>query len=184
MKFFTGDETGLIKEILIPRKSQQKETSPPITKTWGKIDRNNGVQLIHQADILGEKNQIIVARKNGVIEILDPKQDGKVRKNFTEKLMGGDAKNETRFVGLFAYDNTLVTCVDKGIVRYQNIAEDDSSSINKTITITPDLCRLRVHPKENHIFACGGKECELSVWDVNACNETVTVAKNKKETGL
>ncbi|CAG8492896.1 1401_t:CDS:2 [Diversispora eburnea] len=34
--------------------------------------------------------------------------------------------------------------------------------MNKIITLTSDLSRLRVHPKENHIFSCGGKEHQFA----------------------
>ena len=43
------------------------------------------------------------------------------------------------------------------------------------------MCRLRVHPKEHHIFACGGKERELSVWDVNAYKEGICFMETRKE---
>ncbi|RHZ67014.1 hypothetical protein Glove_303g155 [Diversispora epigaea] len=190
MKFFTGDEAGLIKEISItPSTSQKQEISSQLShtiKTWDKIDRNKGIQLMYQADILGEKNQIIVARKNGIIQILDPNKDGKVYKEFIEEQINvnNDGKRDARFVGLFANKNTLVTCTDKGIVRYQPILEDNSSSMNKTITLTSDLSRLRVHPKENHIFSCGGKERELSVWDANVWQENNNKDKKKAKIGL
>jgi hypothetical protein len=65
MKIFTGDETGLVKckiliyfnlctinlpfnafclAITIPEKSEY--ASPPVVKTWGKIDRSKGIQLM------------------------------------------------------------------------------------------------------------------------------------------
>ena len=45
----------------------------------------------------------------------------------------------------------------------------------------PDLCRLRVHPKEHHLFACGGKERELSVWDANSYKEGIFIEAQKKK---
>jgi len=100
---------------------------------------------------------------------------------FFEAQVTDEHKSSARFVGLFANNSTLVTCTDKGIVRYQSILKDKSSAIETTLTLAPDLCRLRVHPKEHHIFACGGKERELSVWDVNAHKEGICFMKTRKE---
>ncbi|CAG8538383.1 14524_t:CDS:10 [Rhizophagus irregularis] len=97
-----------------------------------------------------------------------------------KKKVTGEHKSSARFVGLFANDRQ-VTCTDKGIVRYQSILEDNLSTIETTLTLAPDLCRLRVHPKEHHIFACGGKERELSLWDVNSYKEGICFIKTQKK---
>ncbi|CAG8617194.1 14557_t:CDS:2 [Gigaspora rosea] len=47
------------------------------------------------------------------------------------------------------------------------------------MTHATNLLRMRVHPKENHIFVCGGKERELSVWDIHANPDSI-VTQNKE----
>ncbi|CAB4490342.1 WD40 repeat-like protein [Rhizophagus irregularis] len=177
MKIFTGDETGLVKSITFSENSDY--ASSPIVKTWGKIDRSKSIQLMCYTTAL-EKKKLIVARKNGQIDILDT-NDGKISQEFFEAQVTGEHKSSARFVGLFANDSILVTCTDKGIVRYQSILEDNLSTIETTLTLAPDLCRLRVHPKEHHIFACGGKERELSLWDVNSYKEGICFIKTQKK---
>nr|CAG8455606.1 4172_t:CDS:2 [Entrophospora candida] len=173
MKFYTGDEVGLIKAITISNLSQ-KEASP-IIKKWGKIDRAQGVQLMYQAKIYdkSEQQQIIVARKNGKIHILDPNEEGKAMKEFTHEQISDNKIECVQFVGLFANSTTLVTCDAKtGIITYQPISIDNESSFPITsFSISKDLCKLRVHPKSHNIFGCCGKECELAIWDVNSYKE-------------
>ncbi|CAJ0891848.1 13093_t:CDS:2 [Entrophospora sp. SA101] len=173
MKFYTGDEVGLIKAITISNLSQ-KEASP-IIKKWGKIDRAQGVQLMYQAKIYdeSEQQQIIVARKNGKIHILDPNEEGKAMKEFTHEQISDNKIECVQFVGLFANSTTLVTCDAKtGIITYQPISIDNESSFPITsFSISKDLCRLRVHPKSHNIFGCCGKEYELTIWDVNSYKE-------------
>ncbi|CAG8479850.1 3422_t:CDS:10 [Funneliformis caledonium] len=166
MNIFTGDESGL------------NAAASPIVKTWGKIDRSKSIQLMHYTR---DNKKLIVARKNGQISILDPNEDGKSCQEFSEPFVTGEQKTSARFVGLFANNSTLVTCTDQGMVQYRSILEDKSSTIETTLTLVPDLCRLRVHPKEHHIFACGGKERELSVWDVNAYKEGNCLMKSQKK---
>ncbi|RGB25842.1 WD40-repeat-containing domain protein [Rhizophagus diaphanus] len=130
MKIFTGDETGLVKSITFSENSDYAYS--PIVNTWGKIDRSKSIQLMCYTTAL-EKKKLIVARKNGQIDILDTND------------------------------------------------EDNLSTIETTLTLAPDLCRLRVHPKEHHIFACGGKERELSLWDVNSYKEGICFIKTQKK---
>ncbi|CAG8777588.1 4376_t:CDS:2 [Gigaspora margarita] len=143
MKCITGDEVGLIKAIkglTIPNDSSSRNEATHVVETWGQVARAKGVQLMCQAKIFNEKNQIVVACNDGSIQIRDPYDQGKVCKEF---------KN------------------------------DQTSAIDKSITNATYLARMRVHPKENHIFACGGKERDLTVWDIHANPDSI-VTQNKE----
>ncbi|KAF0560684.1 WD40 repeat-like protein [Gigaspora margarita] len=187
MKCITGDEVGLIKAIkglTIPNDSSSRNEATHVVETWGQVARAKGVQLMCQAKIFNEKNQIVVACNDGSIQIRDPYDQGKVCKEFKNDQVATDfvkrnKKNPAKFVGLFANNNTLMTCTTNGAVRYQPINSDDTSAIDKSITHATYLARMRVHPKENHIFACGGKERDLTVWDIHANPDSI-VTQNKE----
>ncbi|CAG8708495.1 14667_t:CDS:2 [Dentiscutata erythropus] len=164
------------------------EETPDLT--MGKVCCEQGIQLMCQGKIYNDHNQIVVARNSGLVQILDPYKDGKmfkICKEFTVKEVASDAhkKNKkfpSKFVGLFANKNVLVTCVSNGIIRYQPINPDDSNNptIDKTIGHESNLCCLRVHPKENNIFALGGRERDLTLWDVNSNPTPITKNKGSK----
>ncbi|RIA86705.1 WD40-repeat-containing domain protein [Glomus cerebriforme] len=159
MKIFTGDEAGLIKSITISEKSKDNISSP-IVKIWGKIDRSKSIQLMYYT----ANKKLVVARKNGQINIHDP-NEGKMCQEFFETQVVGGHKSSARF--------------HVGDVYRQGYRT--SSATGTTLTLVPDLCRLRVHSKEHHIFACGGRERELSVWDINAYKEGTCFMKTQKE---
>ncbi|CAG8451177.1 3741_t:CDS:10 [Ambispora leptoticha] len=182
--------------VTIPSKSSQstkKDPSAPATQTiiksWGKIDRSRGVQAICKRITNDESDQdlnkqIVIARQNGEINIVYPsQQELKSVYEFREDSMLNAAaqekastekksiidKRSSKFVGLFANESTLVTCTDFGVLRYYSLASstEEKTSSNTTITLSSDLCCLRVHPKQNHIIAFGGKERDLTAWDIN-----------------
>ncbi|CAG8446330.1 5657_t:CDS:2 [Ambispora gerdemannii] len=130
--------------------------------------------------------QVVIARQNGEINIVDTSQQElkPVYKFSDDSMINATAqekgsvekksfidKRSSKFVGLFANESTLVTCTDFGVLRYYSLpsAEESSckASSDTTITLSSDLCRLRVHPKQNHIIAFGGKERDLTAWDIN-----------------
>jgi ribosome biogenesis protein NSA1 len=53
----------------------------------------------------------------------------------------------------------------------QSIADHSKATV---LDVGKDICRMRVHPREHHIVATGGKEQELTLWDLKAlCKDTV-----------
>ncbi|KAJ3299747.1 WD repeat-containing protein 74 [Borealophlyctis nickersoniae] len=74
---------------------------------------------------------------------------------------------------------TLITCTDLGIVRYQHAPDSQPSDLpDIEATLGQDLlfC-MQVHPAQPHIFATGGDERDLCVWDI-------TKAEKVEEGGL
>ncbi|CAG8665095.1 5624_t:CDS:10 [Dentiscutata heterogama] len=192
MRCITGDEVGLVKVFTIPNDYELNplnEEAPP-ELTMGKVRREQGIQYMCQAKIFNGRNQIVVARNSGLVQIIEPYKDGKmfkIYKEFINKEVAADVpkrskKFPSKFTGLFANKNVLVTCVSGGTIRYQPINSGDfnnPSYIDKTIDYASNLCCLRVHPKENNIFACGGRERDLSLWDIN-CTPGSIITKNKE----
>ncbi|KAG0029798.1 WD repeat-containing protein 74 [Podila clonocystis] len=189
-RFYTGDEQGLIKAVTITelppikvkrRKRNAEPVEPPAkpvptVETWGVPDREKAIQLMCWDH---DKKHLVVARKNGVIQLVDPK-DGAPVTEFKQTLAKVD-KVDTIFVGLFANSESIITCTNTGTLAIQNIQDRSKAS---TLNVGKDICRMRVHPREHHVVATAGKEQELTIWDLSVLlkgPETPKKGKGKKE---
>ncbi|KAF9092625.1 WD repeat-containing protein 74 [Mortierella sp. GBA35] len=178
-RFYTGDEQGLVKVVTItepvvvkPKRVRRNQPTPeapakpvPTVETWGVPDREKAIQLMCW-DF--EKKHLVVARKNGLVQLLDPK-DGTVTTEFKHTL-GKEGKVDNIFVGLFANSESIITCTNTGRLAVQSIADHSKVTV---VEVGKDICRMRVHLREHHIVATGGKEQELTIWDLKAlCKDT------------
>lgn len=96
----TITEPVVVKPKRVRRNQPAPEAPPkpvPTVETWGIPDREKAVQMMCW-DF--EKKHLAVARKNGLVQLLDPK-DGTVTTEFKHTL-GKEGKVDTIFVGLFA----------------------------------------------------------------------------------
>ncbi|CAO0796424.1 unnamed protein product [Mucor circinelloides] len=190
MKYFTGDESGLIKWISFPPKveenrrqkkamkvegseeTEKKEALQPLTGTFGKVDKEQAIQKLSWAMWEDEK-VLLVGRKNGSIQFMSP-ETGEVLREFKNNHVGADDEKKGRFVGLFIHDRHLCACTSTGDLSYTPL----KSRKNETKTILelgPNIEIMRGHPTQTHIFAIGGKERDLCIYDIKA------IAKTKKE---
>lgn len=108
-----------------------------------------------------------MARKNGKVEYMCP-ETGAIVREYVDENVGVD---KGKFIGLFANDTYLITGTSTGHISYTRL-EDYNSSVNNTttcITNAPgaDLYIMRVHPSHPHLFATGGKENDLKLFDAN-----------------
>ncbi|KAG0213130.1 WD repeat-containing protein 74 [Mortierella sp. GBA30] len=186
-RFYTGDEQGLVKVVTITepptikvkrvRRNQPTPEAPPkpvpTVETWGTPDREKAVQLLCWDH---EKKHLVVARKNGLVQLLDPK-DGTTVTEFKHTLEK-EGKVDTVFVGLFANSESIITCTNTGVLTIQSI--QDRTMIT-ALNMGKDICRMRVHPREHHIIATGGKEQELTIWDLNNLYKDGSECKEEEE---
>ncbi|KAF9287676.1 WD repeat-containing protein 74 [Mortierella alpina] len=186
-RFYTGDEHGLVKVVTITepvavkvkrvRRNQPTPEAPPkpipTVETWGTPDRERAVQLLCWDH---EKKHLVVARKNGLVQLLDPK-DGSAVTEFKHTL-GKVGKVDTVFVGLFANSEVIITCTNTGVLTRQSIQDPSKSSVTN---VGQDTCRMRVHPREHHIIVTGGKEQEVTIWDLNALFQDASSEEAAKE---
>ncbi|KAF9586169.1 WD repeat-containing protein 74 [Lunasporangiospora selenospora] len=186
-RFYTADEQGLIKVVTVTelppvkakrynrtRDTPESPKKPEATiETWGTPDRERAIQLMCWDN---QKKHLVVARKNGSVQLIDPK-DGSVTLEFKQTLVKVE-KIETAFVGLFANSESIITCTNTGVVSIHSIK--DASATPTTFNVGKDICRMRVHPRDHHIIATGGKEQELTIWDLNALTSEVSKEDAKK----
>ncbi|KAG0347068.1 WD repeat-containing protein 74 [Podila humilis] len=155
-RFYTGDEQGLVKVVTITelppvkvnrfRRRKPEPVEPqakpvPTVETWGSPARENAIQLMCWDHA---KKHLAVARKNGFVQLLDPK-DGTAVTEFKQTLEKVEKNVDTIFVGLFANNESKVS----------------------TLSVGKDICRMRVHPTQHHVVATAGKEQELTLWDLS-----------------
>ncbi|KAI7824509.1 WD40-repeat-containing domain protein [Kickxella alabastrina] len=88
---------------------------------------------------------------------------------FEEKISvksNGRYINARSYVGLGVGDDCFVSCTNMGEVRYQNTQGNGGGRMKLPV----DVVRMRSHKDRAQVFAAGGREQELSVWDAEtAC---------------
>jgi hypothetical protein len=161
MKVITGDMVGLIKiadykpNLAANKKTKVENTSASITH--GKVDRNKAIwKMFPTTD-----TEVFVARKNS-IELTS------LETNDILKSWPGPSKA----ICLYSYNGLLITCSDEGTVTYINY--DDNTHNISDISISLGISNLecmRVHPTQPNIFATGGQELDLCVWDIKLAND-------------
>ncbi|KAJ2359246.1 Ribosome biogenesis protein nsa1 (NOP7-associated protein 1) [Coemansia erecta] len=196
MRFYTGDESGLVKGIdidanvsLLEAQAQAAKRTKAAAKAkatlkageqaaaadtsldgvnmWtvdGTVSRSRSIQqMCHTPDA----SALAVARRNGAIDVVG--YSGEQLFTYTEPLFAeklgagrsGRTAAERRYVGLGATATHFVSCSNMGEVRFQ--AHADGAA--KLIKLPEDAYRMRTHSARPHVFAVGGREHELSVWD-------------------
>ncbi|KAJ2779413.1 Ribosome biogenesis protein nsa1 (NOP7-associated protein 1) [Coemansia javaensis] len=220
MRFYTGDEFGLVKGLDIDHnvslleaqaqaakrtrseakaKSVEKkgDTTPsgPAElagiKMWtvgGAGGRMLGIQQMCESAWATGERAFVVARKNGGIEAIS-RDAGRSLAKFAEPGFSdafsikhnGRLITSRQYVGLGAADGRFVSCNNMGEVRCQAFGGadgDDGSEEHPEallLKLPMDACRMRVHSKRAGLFAVGGREQELTVWDAGA----ITVASGQ-----
>ncbi|KAG2223007.1 hypothetical protein INT45_012306 [Circinella minor] len=179
MRVITGDEAGLVKSVVFPPKveepkqrskkvkqeEEEKKKNEPtmILNKFGTIDKNEGVQKLCFGELDG-KRHIVVARKSGKIQYLDI-ETGQIEREYQDENINKDSK----FVGLHATEKYLITCTTSGHISYTLLSSYKKDTINKTTcissTLGANLFVMRVHPTRPHLFATGGNENDLKVYD-------------------
>ncbi|KAI7885390.1 WD40 repeat-like protein [Lichtheimia hyalospora FSU 10163] len=204
MHIYTGDESGLVKSIVFPSKQaveqalqqqqQQRQKKKakkdqdtnepqiptPIVQKFGRVDKNATVQHLCWGVIDG-KRHLVVARKNGKVQYMCP-ETGAIVREYVDENVG---VNKATFIGLHANDTYLITGASTGHISYTRLEDYNASSINTTTCVTTapgaDLCIMRVHPSHPHLFATGGKENDLKLFDANIIMQEDTDDKEEEE---
>jgi ribosome biogenesis protein NSA1 len=155
MRVITGDDCGMVKFIYNNQ-----------IKSIGSVEKSKAIHCMAQ-----DQKNLLVCRENGQIDIIDIDS---MKVTYTKTLF----KERTKFIGCFLHAGVLVTCTDKGIIQYIHWSADTKELPEKSMDLNQvDLCRMRVHPSHPHIFATGGNERELCLWDIHK-DEPIWKAKN------
>ncbi|KAJ1646505.1 Ribosome biogenesis protein nsa1 (NOP7-associated protein 1) [Coemansia asiatica] len=219
MRFYTGDESGLIKAVDIDHKvslleaqakaakkaradAKAKANAKPDEKVEiednvllgvkvetfnGSISKQRHIQQMNMAEYMGD-SAIFVARKNGSIEAIS-KATSESLYEFSEPgfadavsvKRNGRNISQREYVGLGIGKDGFVSCTNLGNVRFQKFSADvdadadiDSDASKSSgfglMKLPVDVVRMRAHKDKFSVFAAGGREQELSIWDAEtAC---------------
>ncbi|KAI8799589.1 WD40-repeat-containing domain protein [Cladochytrium replicatum] len=152
--------------------------------SWGRIDREREVTMMTLSKSATQPTIIVVGRKSGEVDVMSG-TDGAVLANFRVFTPAKDKNgrpvmnkmNEREhFVGLHhsTLTNELVTCTDTGFLRVHDCA---TGAEKGCVNLGQDqLCRMRVKPQTSPdggvVFATGGKDREVCVWDLDVVLKT------------
>ncbi|KAJ2655961.1 Ribosome biogenesis protein nsa1 (NOP7-associated protein 1) [Coemansia sp. RSA 1200] len=154
----------------------------------GTVSRSRSIQQMAMSKAATDADAVfVVARADGTVEAI-AKEGGAVVDAHREQGFAapvsikhnGRQITERKYVGVGAVGGTsFVSCTNLGEVRYQRFGEDEEARV---LTKLPaDACRMRVHGTSPRVFAVGGREQELSVWDIDALG-SAAVAEYRKPT--
>ncbi|KAJ2713614.1 Ribosome biogenesis protein nsa1 (NOP7-associated protein 1) [Coemansia spiralis] len=205
MRFYTGDEAGLIKAVDIDHnvtlleaqaqaakkaradakaKTLEKkgDTTPAgpaelagveVRTVSGTVSRSLGIQQMCTSVWASGEQAFVVGRKGGEIEAISRESGESLAKymepGFADPL---SIKHEGRlitgrhYVGVGAADGRFLACTNLGEVRYQaftGIGDEPAPAV--LLKLQVDAFRMLTHKARPSVFAIGGREQELTVWD-------------------
>ncbi|KAH6601824.1 hypothetical protein BASA61_001717 [Batrachochytrium salamandrivorans] len=187
-----------------PTAEGEKEPVKPlvVTRVFGAVDRNQSIQLLAQSTL--DADVVVVARSSGLVECVSISTGAILRRHqcfIPTPALGKDqmqdqprprltiAKVKPRsehFIGLHEHNGVIIACTDTGSIFYLHPDGHKDEELPSVVAhLGMDrLCKMRVHPKFPHIFATGGEERELCVWDIKSLsNPTAAVAGSGKKLG-
>ncbi|KAJ2488535.1 Ribosome biogenesis protein nsa1 (NOP7-associated protein 1) [Coemansia sp. RSA 2050] len=140
---------------------------------YGAVNRDLAIQHMSASSWITGEPTLVVARKNGAIEVVS-KENGQSLYTFNEPEFtapfnvksNGRTISDRRYVGLGTTDSHFIAATNMGEIRYQAYGESEQSDGAATLLkLQIDACKMRVHDKRPSLFAIGGREQELTVWD-------------------
>eukprot|EP01018_Ginkgo_biloba_P014279 Gb_03218 [translate_table: standard] len=185
LRALTFDVLGLVKVIEV----HGDKGMPQVVERWGEPDPHRCVLATSLSN--DEQNpRLGVARKNGVVEVLDPR-NGTVCSSCEVGASDPSASVEGRrpendpIIGLHMFrrdrSNLVFTCTEKGNTNIRSFQIDDEDTTPmphacpsgwKICTSGSVLC-CQVDGSERYA-AFGGKGVEVNTWDLENCSKTWT----------
>jgi len=170
LHLITGDENGLVKRTGFgPQASRQSEI-------WAK--RQDRALEITSLSWKRTDEELLLSRKDGSVEVWNA-----TSKDIVSKFQASSPS----LVGA-AYSNSskaFVSCSNRGVVdvwRPDAAAPTENgdaghSSFTVPVPNSSELMQMRLSQSKSNIFACGGKESPLKLYDINT-QQRVFQAKN------
>ncbi|KAJ9163870.1 hypothetical protein P3X46_023497 [Hevea brasiliensis] len=182
LRALTFDALGLIKVI----ESRGDRGIPQVVERWGDPDASKCVLAVSMDD--SKKDPLLaVARKSGVIEVLNP-LNGEIDVSISNVGDAGTQPEDDAVVGLHLFKRqrlsgscTLLACTTKGNASMRSI-EVTSSTVDNASTCTSRTWKVsasgnilcsKVDGSENYALF-GGKAVEVNLWDLEKCSKIWT----------
>ncbi|XP_048475658.1 WD repeat-containing protein 74 isoform X2 [Rhincodon typus] len=154
---WVGAETGILKGVNLRRKQATNFS-----------EFNRGQEI---SEMCWRQNQVLLGCVDGTVKVFSTE-----RGEFTEfhDCSGGEGP----FRGLAAYNSSLITCTESGLLK---VWKEDSTD---QVQVGRGVCRMRQDPGRPERVATGGKENDLKVWDLQRLQEPVFKARNVRNDWL
>lgn len=177
MKFATGDDVGVLKIVDLLRGTDTSDVASdkPEIQLHKSPDRSNYVQamtlipLYRASDDRELHNVIAVARKGAIVELMS--EAGEEIAHWSDR----DMSTEDPFVTIAELDGTIITCTANGWISCRNQKENSMKPYRQQFP--SPVSKLRVdtasgleEPLLPGVFAIGGKEHDLELWQAASDN--------------
>ncbi|KAJ2719467.1 Ribosome biogenesis protein nsa1 (NOP7-associated protein 1) [Coemansia sp. Benny D115] len=217
MRFYTGDESGLLKVVDIDPKVSFLEAQAQAAKKvradakakfnakegesvevkenilmgvtvathHGTVSRTHMIQQMELGKYDGQE-AFFIARRSGAVDAVS-KATGEVLwqtesdDGFLEKLnvkSNGKIISERNYTGMGLGQDRILTCTNMGEVQYQRFGsqldQDGEGPVIGRMQLAMDIIKMRAHSEAPNVFAVGGREVDLSIWDANTAMNTAS----------
>ncbi|KAG8638717.1 WD repeat-containing protein 74 isoform X2 [Manihot esculenta] len=182
LRALTFDTLGLIKVV----ESRGDRGIPQVVERWGNPDASKCVLAVSLDD--SKKDPLLaVARKSGVIEVLNP-LNGEIDVSISNVGDAGAQPEDDAVVGLHFLKRqrlsgscTLLTCTTKGNASMRCIevtgltADNASTGASRTwkVCASGNILCSELDGNENYALF-GGKAVEVNLWDLEKCSKIWT----------
>jgi len=159
-----ADDTGLVKQV---HSTDKGVVLGPVLR---KQDRAAVVQAMCFGDT---EDEILLGCKSGIVECYDLATS----KRTIEVESSAAAKSASAYVGLHCHDRLITYANENGTVTC--VSRDDAGNTTE-ITAAPQANVMKVCEEKPNLFAIGGTDSEVRIWDINDAAKPVFKAKNVK----
>ncbi|PKU59597.1 WD repeat-containing protein DDB_G0290555 [Dendrobium catenatum] len=188
LRALTTDVLGLVKVV----EAHGKVGTPKLVETWGSPDVSRSVLATSFAD--RQTNPLLaVARRNGVVELLNPLNGDALAKVMVCELgLSNHSTEDDPVVGLHLFRtkktalssrlSVLLICTEKGKACLRSIPLKEASSLdasavptsrNWDVSTAGKVICSSVDSEENYALF-GGRGIELNMWDLESYNRIWT----------
>ncbi|KAE8798117.1 WD repeat-containing protein 74 [Hordeum vulgare] len=183
LRAITTDILGLIKVV---EARARPAGVAKVVETWGEPDASRAILVASLADRSVDP-VLAVARKNGVVELLNPLNGDAlalVKSSRTDQTAGAVENDPIVALHLFTKHapdlstlGTFLACTDKGKASVTSVAKENTPSDSDVgPSSTWDVCNKgklqfsSVDARENYAMF-GGNGMEVNLWDITSCSK-------------
>ncbi|XP_033127735.1 WD repeat-containing protein 74-like [Anneissia japonica] len=159
---YVGSGTGIFKQVEVEKKVAVNYAD------FNKLNKEEEIVCMCWAN--QQQTQIHLGLRNQTVKTFDTEE--KCFKS-SKECFGG----EGALKGIGVHGDRIITCSESGIMKvWDNLKDDAHFEIN----VGENVCKMRKNAEKPNVFATGGKENDLKIWDINNKDEPIFKAKNVK----
>ncbi|XP_071962870.1 WD repeat-containing protein 74-like [Antedon mediterranea] len=159
---YVGSGTGIFKKVEVEKKTSTNYCNIE------KLNKDEEITCMCWAN--QRQTQIHLGLRNQTVKTFDTEE--KCLKS-SEDCTGGHGPLK----GIGVHGHNIITCCESGVMKvWDKLKQETRAEIN----VGENVYKLKQNAEKPHIFATGGKENCLKIWDINNLEEPLFKAKNVK----